>query len=184
MSAAQAGGFTAAAARTLAAISGAETGGTYDPTVLGDLSLQNSTWGPSVGVFQIRTLKAETGTGSVRDLQWLQGSLPHQVAAAYSISSGGRNWSPWSTFTSGKYTAYLDGAGNAEPAGLGGKVKGWLGDGLDSVTGPIVDSLQGTAITFGVALLGGGLVVAGIYQTFGAQIRAGAGSALKAATVL
>lgn len=177
----EAGGFPEASARTLAGISGAETGGTYDPNVLGDIGLQNSTWGPSVGVFQIRTLKAETGKGTARDIQWLQGSLPHQVAAAFEISSGGRNFQPWSTYGSGKYQQYLPGTGAlAQDVGFTGKVKGWLGDGLGAVTDPIVSSLEGTAVTFGFGLLGVALVALGVYTTFGSQIRSAAGTAAKA----
>lgn len=180
-----AGGFTEASARTLSGISGAETGGTYDPNVLGDLGLQNATWGPSVGVFQIRTLKAETGRGTARDIQWLQGSLPHQVAAAYEISAGGRNFTPWSTYTSGKYTQYLPGSGQlAQDAGLWGKTKGLLGDGLGAVTDPLVNGIEEAAVTLGFALLGVALVAGGVYATFGRQIRAGAGAVLKAAPVL
>ena len=45
------------------------------------------TWGPSVGLFQIRTLKAETGTGSDRDIQRLLNNPAEQVKAALNISN-------------------------------------------------------------------------------------------------
>jgi len=51
----------------MVAISGAETGGSYDPTIEGDQHLANSTWGNSIGLWQIRSLHAQRGTGGERD---------------------------------------------------------------------------------------------------------------------
>ena len=59
--------------------------------------------GPSVGLFQIRTLKSETGTGSDRDIQRLLNNPAEQVRAAMKISNGGSNLRPWSTYTNGAY---------------------------------------------------------------------------------
>lgn len=96
-------GLSAASATMLTAIGGAESGWNVD--AVGDLGLENATWGPSVGVWQIRTLKADTGTGSPRDINKLRGNLAAQAAAAASIfkSSGPR---AWSTYKNGSYLKY------------------------------------------------------------------------------
>lgn len=100
------GGFSPQAARIMYGIAGAESA--YNPNALGDIGLQNSTWGPSYGYFQIRTLRGDTGTGRVRDINWLrQGGLQAQIKAAYDISNGGRNFNPWSTYLHGSYTKFL-----------------------------------------------------------------------------
>jgi len=90
----------------MTAIAQAESGG--NPAAVGDVRLQNATWGPSVGLFQVRTLKSETGTDQDRDIHHLMGDLRAQVHAAYEISDQGRNFQPWSTFTSGSYRQFLD----------------------------------------------------------------------------
>lgn len=106
-----AAGDTPAAATIQTAIDLAESGG--NDQAIGDVALENSTWGPSVGVSQIRTLKAQTGTGSWRDINWLMGSLPNQAAASYQISQAGSDFTPWSTYDSGAYQQYM---GQAEQA--------------------------------------------------------------------
>jgi hypothetical protein len=100
-----AGGFSPSAARTMYGIAGAESG--YRGNAQGDLGLQNSTWGPSYGYFQVRTLKGSKN-GDDRNLQTLaSGGLARQIAAAYAISNGGRNFGPWSTYNSGSYRKFL-----------------------------------------------------------------------------
>lgn len=181
----EAGGFSNDAAATMAAIGQAESG--LDPNALGDQGLETAKWGPSVGVFQIRTLKADTGTGSDRDLARLQGNLVAQVAAALHISNGGRSFSPWSTYTDGAYTKYLPDGTNADNASLLDKVKGLpgsiAGGALDAITAPLVEGFKGIAYVGAFAALGIGLVGLGVYRTFGTQIRAGVGTALKAAAL-
>jgi hypothetical protein len=118
------GGFPPDRARLMTAIAQAES--SRNPGAMGDLALQNGTWGPSVGLFQIRTLKAETGTGSDRDIERLMNNPAEQVRAALKISGGGRNLRPWSTYTNGAYRKFLDEplqAGAAVPpsAGTGGE---------------------------------------------------------------
>lgn len=167
-------------AQTLTAIGGAESN--LDVSAIGDVNLENSKWGPSIGVFQIRTLKAETGTGSDRDIKHLQGNLPAQVAAALHISSGGRDFSPWSTYTNGTYRKYLPG-GSAVNAGWWDKAKGLPGDiaggAVDAVTAPLVEGFKGIAFTAAFAGLGLVLVGAGVVVTFGPQIKGAAKTAVK-----
>src|SRR4051812_4551976 len=98
-------GFTPAQAVTMTAIAGAESG--YDDANLGDVRLEDNTWGPSYGLYQIRTLKAQTNTGQDRDINWLAASDTNQATAAWDISQHGRDFSPWTTFTRGTYQQFL-----------------------------------------------------------------------------
>jgi hypothetical protein len=100
------GGFSPRDATVMTAIAQAESAGNLG--AVGDVRLQNGTWGPSVGLFQIRTLKAETGRGTDRDIEHLTGNPRAQVEAALNISDGGRNFRPWSTYSSGSYRQFLD----------------------------------------------------------------------------
>jgi hypothetical protein len=100
------GGFSRDQARTMTAIAQAESA--RDPGAVGDVALQNRTFGPSVGLFQIRTVKAETGKGTDRDIEHLTGNVQAQVKAALHISNNGTNFKPWSTFTSGSFKKFLD----------------------------------------------------------------------------
>jgi hypothetical protein len=114
------GGFPPDRARLMTAIASAESA--RNPGAIGDVALENARWGPSVGLFQIRTLKAETGTGSDRDIQRLLNNPAEQVKAAMNISGNGSNLRPWSTYTSGAYLQYLNEplqAGVAVPSTLG-----------------------------------------------------------------
>jgi hypothetical protein len=113
------GGFSQHDARIMTAIAQAESA--RDPGAVGDVRLENHTWGPSVGLFQVRTLKAETGRGTDRDIEHLMGNPRAQVTAALHISSHGNNFRPWSTYTSGSYRKFLDAplhAGAELPAGM------------------------------------------------------------------
>jgi len=115
------GGFDQREARIMTAIAQAESA--RNPGAVGDVALQTSTWGPSVGLFQIRTLKSETGTGSDRDIERLMNNPAEQVKAARNIAGGGDNFRPWSTFKNGAYLKFLDEplqAGVAVPSTTGG----------------------------------------------------------------
>src|SRR3954447_10089398 len=100
------GGFTEPQARIMTAIAQAESA--RNVGAIGDVGLETNKWGPSVGLFQIRTLKGETGTGSDRDIEHLMNNPQAQVKAALHISGGGDNYRPWSTFPSGSYRKFLD----------------------------------------------------------------------------
>jgi hypothetical protein len=151
-------GFGGDALATIVAIGRRESG--WDDTAQGDIAIQTAEWGPSVGVWQIRTLKADTGTGGDRDIQALipgavagvpgsgRGDLGRQAAAAFSISGGGVNFAPWSTFA-GISSADMNAArdaianiGTAAPASSGavltsssGGISGAIADGLASALG-------------------------------------------------
>lgn len=115
-----AAGFTPTQARTMAEIELAESNG--DLTALGDTALEDATWGPSYGVPQIRTEKRQTGTGGVRDIEYLAGGLAHQDAAAYEISRHGADFSPWTTYRTGAYLGFAGQLGAVAPAPAGGIV--------------------------------------------------------------
>lgn len=73
---------------------------------VGDKDLANDTWGYSYGGFQIRSLRADTGTGKIRDAEKLDANPRFNTKAARAIrlDSG---WRAWSTYTNGAYKAYL-----------------------------------------------------------------------------
>jgi hypothetical protein len=77
------------------AIAMAESGGVTD--VKGDKGITTATWGPSVGVWQIRSLNAQRGTGGPRD-ELANTNPMHNARAMMSISGGGRNWCPWTVY--------------------------------------------------------------------------------------
>lgn len=163
-------GFDAASATVAAAIAMAESG--LNPGAKGDTGLQTDYWGPSVGLMQIRTVKSQTGTGKDRDISILSDPLQNMIAA-YHISHGGKDWSPWSTFNDQKYRQFL---GQAQ---AGGAVAGnntpqatqanWLTDAIG------LDDAVATAKRWGLVALGilagGALVVAGAYRTIGSPRR-------------
>jgi hypothetical protein len=118
-------GFSGAALRTAVAVSFAENG-SHDPAALGDTTITNATWGPSVGLWQIRSLKAEYGKGTTRDQKALDNPA-FNAKAAYRISNGGKNWTPWSVYTSGAWKGQLA-AADAAIAANGGWSGGTVGD--------------------------------------------------------
>lgn len=103
-----AGGFVGDTVNVAAAVAMAESGGYTD--AVGDVDLVSAKWGPSVGLWQIRTLTDPGAWGSadrVRDIEQLRDPL-FQAFAALTISKGGTDWTPWSVFNSGSYAAYLE----------------------------------------------------------------------------
>lgn len=86
-----------------------------NPSAVGDLSLQDGTWGPSIGLWQVRSLKAHRGTGQTRDADRLTDPA-FNAQATVEISENGTNWNPWTIYRSGAYQQYLD----AVQAAVGG----------------------------------------------------------------
>lgn len=97
---ARSAGFNAAEAVTATSIALAESGGRSD--AVGDVSLQTGKWGPSIGLWQVRSLKAESGKGTTRDATKLTDPA-FNARAAYEIYKGSNGWRNWSVFTNGKY---------------------------------------------------------------------------------
>lgn len=150
---------------TLTAIAGAESGD--NDTALGDVRLEDSTWGPSYGLFQVRTLKGQTGSGSDRDINWLAASDADQAKAAYDISAGGQDFSPWTTFRTGAYQTYLPQAQaaagtaatatTASPASFGPDWLPWNW-GADITSGVRAIVLEGVFVVLGLGLVYAGAV--------------------------
>lgn len=118
-------GFSGEALRTAVAVSFAEND-THDPARLGDTTITTSTWGPSVGLWQIRSLKAEYGKGTERDQRALDNPA-FNAKSAFAISGGGKNWKPWTVYTNGNWKSRLAAADAAIKAN-GGKSGGTVGD--------------------------------------------------------
>lgn len=104
-------GFAAADAKIMAAISLVEapysmSGKSYsDFDRVGDQALATTTWGYSYGGFQIRSLRADAGTGRFRDA----GRLPEPEFSARSALAIWKQsgFTPWSTFMTGQYKALM-----------------------------------------------------------------------------
>jgi murein DD-endopeptidase MepM/ murein hydrolase activator NlpD len=105
-------GFRGKSLETAFAVALAESGGRAKAK--GDVSLQNKTWGPSLGVFQIRSLKNPPNTASGK---WRDGKRlidpAFNLQAAWAISNQGSNWQPWSAYNNGSFAKYLDDAQSA-----------------------------------------------------------------------
>lgn len=159
-------GFDAAHATIVAAIAMAESG--LNTGARGDVGLEDSYWGPSVGLMQIRTVKSETGTGKDRDITRLSDPVQNMIAA-YHISSSGKDFSPWSTYKNQAYRKYLGQsstaattAGNSTPAAVQTSA---VSDALG------LDQVVSNGKKLGLLLLavaaGGALVVLGGYRAVG-----------------
>lgn len=86
-------------------VSYAESAGYSD--AVGDISLVTPIWGPSIGLFQVRSMR-DPLSGSVADryrFAWALRDPDFNARAAFVISKSGTDWSLWSTFTHGTYLA-------------------------------------------------------------------------------
>ena len=115
--AARAAGLGHGAAVTATAIAIAESG--LNPDAVGDTTLANAKWGPSVGLWQIRTLNAEKHTGGSRDAAQLRDPASN-ARSMVEISNKGASWTPWSVYTSGAYKSHLGAVESA--VGPGGSI--------------------------------------------------------------
>jgi len=134
-------GFNRDQATTATAIANAESGRLT--TNIGDTGIQTSTWGPSLGVWQIRSFKPAAlahaaGADRYRDPSRLRDPA-FNAAAAFAVSNKGRNWAPWATYTSGDYKPYLpdaraaaalvEGGGGSDTSNLQSRVAGLAASG-------------------------------------------------------
>jgi hypothetical protein len=108
-------GFRGKSLQTAFAVALAESGGRTK--ALGDEKIANKTYGPSMGVFQIRSLKdPKKYPGG----QWRDGKRlfdpSFNVKAAWNISNEGQNWKAWSAYKNGAFSQYLDDAESAAKA--------------------------------------------------------------------
>ena len=116
-------GFHDKALRTAYAISIAESGGRSN--AIGDVGLQDSKWGPSIGLFQIRSLKHwKEYNDPYRDASRLP-DPNYNAKAAWNKSSSGTSFKAWSTYTGGSFLKHLSEADKmAKEAGVGGPTAG------------------------------------------------------------
>src|SRR6266536_739721 len=105
------GGFTGQDRVIAVAVVLAESGGRTDAR--GDVTLVNATWGPSIGLFQIRSLNAERGTGRTRDELANPDPATNARHAHQVFLEAGARWTPWSTFNNGSHRQFLDRARRA-----------------------------------------------------------------------
>jgi murein DD-endopeptidase MepM/ murein hydrolase activator NlpD len=113
------GGFRGDALKTAFAVALAESGGRSG--AIGDESLADNIWGPSYGVFQIRSLKNwRAYNDPYRDATRLRDPR-YNIQAALVKSKQGTNWKPWSAYKNGAFTKFLDDADRiAGKSGIGG----------------------------------------------------------------
>lgn len=101
----RAAGFSGSSLLTIVAIAKAESG--FESDAVGDTTLTDGTWGPSVGLLQVRSLHEQRGTGGERD-ELANHDPAHNARAAFSISGGGATFRPWSVFLSGAYRPHVE----------------------------------------------------------------------------
>ncbi|MEU6230047.1 peptidoglycan-binding protein [Streptomyces sp. NPDC047042] len=101
-------GFTGNDIKIAAAVAMAESKG--DPAIVGDQQFVDHKWGPSIGLFQIRSLK-HPGQFSPPDTLRVAAKLkdPLYNAKTAKAIKDAHNWKQWSTFTNGAYKQYMDG---------------------------------------------------------------------------
>ena len=97
-------GFSGEALVTAVAVAKGESG--LNPTAMGDTTITDATWGPSVGLMQIRSFNKERGTGGTRDQQ-ANVDPATNMRAAFAVSGGGKNFKPWTIYKNGAYKQYL-----------------------------------------------------------------------------
>jgi hypothetical protein len=134
-------GFTGSALVTIVAIAKAESG--FDADAVGDGDLADGTWGPSVGLLQVRSLRDQRGTGGERD-ELANHDPGHNARAGWSISGHGGSFQPWSVFQTGAYRQHMALAEGACRAVDGSGIAGGLARpvlGMDD-TGADVADLQ------------------------------------------
>lgn len=121
---AYAAGFRGDSLTTAVAVALAESHG--DTGIHGDVNLQTGTWGPSVGLWQIRSLNPGHGTAAEQALRNAQANADPATNArhAYQISHQGNNFRPWSTYTNGAYRNYLNQARTASSRASSGAAAG------------------------------------------------------------
>lgn len=157
-----------------------ESGG--NPNALGDTTLVDGKWGPSVGLWQVRSLHVERGQQTTRDQDSLADPM-FNARSMIAISSNGTNWQPWSIYTKGYYRQNIEAAREAVDGGAGEGVKlslpEWvptpglpdlpnpLGalDPLEAVVGALVSPTFWRRVGLGVA--GVVLLAIGVALTFG-----------------
>jgi hypothetical protein len=163
-------GLGTSAAVTATAVALAESGG--NPDAQGDVSLEDGTWGPSVGLWQIRSLKAEYGKGTPRDASRLTDPQFNAQSMA-AISGQGANFGAWTTYTNGAFKSHVADLSPTDIAAgdagtipiIGGLLQSDIGGaaGAASAVKKLTDLTSGDLLTLGLKLLATGLAAALLY---------------------
>ncbi|MGW4647686.1 hypothetical protein [Kitasatospora sp. NPDC004289] len=100
-------GFGGEDVEIAAAVALAESSG--NPDAVGDVDLQDAKWGPSIGLFQIRSLRRPQDFGFPDNLrvESALSSPTYNAKTAKAIHAEAGGFGPWSTFTGGAYKAHL-----------------------------------------------------------------------------
>jgi hypothetical protein len=161
----QAGG-SAAAAPIAAAIALAESGGNPS-SHNGNAGTGDDSW----GLWQINMIgsmgpsrRAQFGLTSNTQLT----DPLTNAKAAVALSNNGKNWSPWTTYTSGAYRKYMQGGvtPNLTAAGAGGSATAAPAVDAATITSSIQNQVynMGNYLFMGMAVIGGlGLLVLGAF---------------------
>lgn len=89
---------------TAVAIVGGESN--RNPRAVGDEHLQTGKWGPSVGLWQVRSLNNQRGTGGTRD-ELANYDATTNARNAYRVwRDAGRSFRPWTVYTAGTWKSY------------------------------------------------------------------------------
>ncbi|HEX6351952.1 transglycosylase SLT domain-containing protein [Actinophytocola sp.] len=116
-------GFSGQDLETAVAVALAESRG--DSDAVGDVNIQTDVYGPSIGLWQIRSVNP--GHANRFEQQH------HNEATNYDPATNARNahaiferrgWRPWSTYTRGNYRQFLDRARNAVQSNSGQQTPG------------------------------------------------------------
>jgi len=81
--------------------------GFADSDLVGDINLSDNTWGYSYGLFQVRSLHSQWGTGQFRDGTRLLDPRFNCLSALRIFQYANNKFTPWSTFVNGAYKAYM-----------------------------------------------------------------------------
>lgn len=92
--------------KAVVAVAIAKAESNLNPSAVGDKRLVSETWGPSIGLWQIRSLHTHRGTGKERDATRLHDPA-FNARAMRIISSNGTYWRPWSVWLHGTYEKHL-----------------------------------------------------------------------------
>jgi murein DD-endopeptidase MepM/ murein hydrolase activator NlpD len=104
-------GFKGKGLDTAFAVAMAESGGRVNPPD-GDVNLQTDKWGPSIGTFQIRSLKNWSNYDGKGSSDYYRNPVKlrdhnFNLEAAFHKSNKGTGWKGWSTFTHGDFVKFL-----------------------------------------------------------------------------
>lgn len=84
---------------------------TANSGAVGDKEITDETWGPSFGLWQVRSLWADESKGTARDATRLP-DPNFNAQAMCEVSGRGKNWTPWTMYVNGEYRKHLGTAAN------------------------------------------------------------------------